>query len=101
MNRNRNSAVYQSKRWKQVRESVMRRDHYECQECKRFGKHTLATMVHHIYFVELFPSLRFAKWNLISLCSSCHNKMHNRDDDSATWLGLYWQEKRKNEFEKK
>ena len=38
---------YKSKKWKTKRQSILRRDEYLCRECKRYGKTTPATTVHH------------------------------------------------------
>ena len=50
-------------------------------------------------FYEDYSELGLMNWNLVSLCNSCHNKMHNRHDDTATKLGLEWQDKKKKDFE--
>lgn len=98
MNRTRNKKLYKSPRWRQKRESIFRRDHYECCECRRYGRATRADVVHHIFFAEDFPRLVFKSWNLISLCLKCHNRMHQRGSGEATEVGRYWQEKRMREF---
>ncbi|MGX4645667.1 HNH endonuclease [Holzapfeliella sp. JNUCC 80] len=93
-----NHEFYKSKRWQMKREKILRRDQYECQESKRYGKTIPAEMVHHIYPVTDYPELRFQDWNLISLSNKAHNTMHNRDTNEVTGRGLYWQQKRKREF---
>ena len=90
---------YRSPRWLSKRDSILRRDKYECQNCKRYFKTKTATTVHHIYFYEDYPKLSLVNWNLISLCSKCHNMMHNRFDDTPTKLGISLQEKKKKDFE--
>lgn len=67
---------YGSTTWKAKRESILRRDGYKCQNCKRYGKSTPATTVHHIKPFEDFPELALENKNLISLCEACHNKEH-------------------------
>lgn len=99
MSRTRNQDFYKSKKWVTKREKIMKRDKYECQNCRRYYKTKQATTVHHIYFFDDFAELGLQNWNLVSLCSSCHNKMHNRNDDSATKLGQEYQLKRKKEFD--
>ena len=89
---------YKSPRWLAKRDSILRRDKYECQNCKRYFKNKEAKTVHHIYFYEDYPKLSFVSWNLISLCNECHNKMHNRLTGEATKLGKEYQGKRKVEF---
>lgn len=71
-----------------------------CAEAKRFGKTEAAQMVHHIYPLEEYPELALVDWNLISLSNSRHNTFHNRDDNTLTDVGEYWQSKRRREFEK-
>lgn len=39
---------YKLKKWKEKRKRILRRDEYLYQECKRYGKDTPATTVHHI-----------------------------------------------------
>lgn len=67
---------YTGKRWKKKRERILKRDNYTCQHCKRYGKRTEATVVHHIKHLEDYPELAYKDDNLISLCSMCHNKEH-------------------------
>jgi 5-methylcytosine-specific restriction enzyme A len=85
---------YKTKQWKKKRESILRRDEYLCQECKRYGKTTQATMVHHIiplaWCLIFCKALALASINLISLCDKCHDKMHDRTNNKLTELGLNW-----------
>jgi len=67
---------YKTKTWKRLRESILRRDHYQCQHCKRYGRMRQATTVHHIKHLDEYPELACDPHNLISLCDSCHNLMH-------------------------
>ena len=84
---------YNSKRWKRKREAVLKRDEYLCQECKRYGKTTPATVVHHIFPLEQYPELRLNDKNLISLCYRCHEQMHNKMTGELTEKGKQWAEK--------
>lgn len=67
---------YKSGKWKRKRRSILKRDKFLCQECKKYGRRRDAQTVHHIKAVELFPELAFVDNNLISLCNACHNKAH-------------------------
>lgn len=67
---------YKSQRWKHKRAQILRRDGYLCQECRKYGRMTQATTVHHIQHVEDHPELAYNDDNLVSLCEKCHNKMH-------------------------
>lgn len=81
---------YKSKRWRAKREKILRRDEYQCQECKRYGKTTAATTVHHINPLEQHSEWALLSWNLISLCGSCHDAMHDRDSRELTEKGIAW-----------
>lgn len=76
------------KKYLRARENALRRDKYICRRCRRFGKKVSADTAHHIYPVEFYPQWRFSLWNLISLCSACHNKMHSRETHELTEEGL-------------
>ena len=78
---------YKSARWHSLRESIMRRDGYMCRECRRFGKCTEGTNVHHILPREQFPQYQYDPRNLITLCNRCHDAMHYRADRSLTDTG--------------
>lgn len=66
----------ETKAWKRKRKYILRRDKYQCQYCKRYGKNREATIVHHIKHYEDYPELGLVDSNLISLCPGCHNKQH-------------------------
>lgn len=67
---------YTSKKWRAKRKYILSRDGYLCQMCKRYGKNTEAKIVHHIQEVEDAPELKLKNTNLVSVCASCHNKIH-------------------------
>lgn len=81
---------YKTTRWKHKRLRILKRDEYCCRQCKRYGKNRTATTVHHINPLETHPELRLESWNLISLCSTCHDKMHDRVSNKLTELGEQW-----------
>lgn len=83
-------SLYATKKWERKRNVVLRRDKYECRECKRYGKTTLATVVHHIYPLEYYPQYALLTDNLLSVCGKCHNSFHDRLTDALTEKGLYW-----------
>lgn len=86
---------YKSKQWKRKREIILRRDEYQCQECRRYGKVTPATTVHHIFPLEIYPELKLVNDNLISLCNKCHESMHNRITGEMTEKAISWQNRMK------
>lgn len=83
-------SIYKKPRWLRKRDNILRRDGYMCQECKRYGRTKTATTVHHINPVEARPDLVYFDKNLISLCSVCHDKMHDRIKNMLTALGMQW-----------
>lgn|SRR5690606_1700796 len=86
---------YKSKQWRRKREIILRRDEYQCQECRRYGKVTPATTVHHIFPLEIYPELKLVNDNLISLCNKCHESMHNRITGEMTEKAISWQNRMK------
>lgn len=80
---------YKSKRWKTLRAGILRRDGYQCRECRRYGKVVQAETAHHVYPVAFYSQWTWDTWNLVALCSGCHRAMHN-PDGSLTDKGLAW-----------
>lgn len=75
------------KRWKELRQRILRRDRYLCQYFLKFGKNIEASHVHHIYPVEIYPEYAYCDWNLISLSQKAHNMMHVRGSHELTAEG--------------
>lgn len=98
MSRVGNKSFYGNNKWIVKRKKILKRDGYECQNCKRYFRSREAKVVHHIFFYEDFTELGLVNWNLVSLCDGCHNKMHNRLTGEATKLGKEYQDKRKVDF---
>ena len=67
---------YKLKAWIRTRAWVLARDNHLCQHCLRKKKLKKAVTVHHIKPRSLFPELALDVTNLVSLCFSCHNKIH-------------------------
>ena len=84
------TGIYADKRWTTLRARILRRDGYLCQQCLRYGKHRAATTVHHCYPAGMYPELAWERWNLVSLCTQCHDAMHDRGSDLLTALGEQW-----------
>lgn len=84
---------YKSRRWKRLREKILRRDQYLCRESRRYGRMVEATTAHHVWPVEQYPEYQWCEWNLIALSSEEHNAMHDRDMGELTEKGEYWRRK--------
>lgn len=89
---------YEDPKWLRKRGNILRRDDYLCRQCKRYGKTTPAKTVHHIYPYGEYPQYRLTDINLLSLCNECHNGMHDRNNDTMTDKGIYWQDKIRKEL---
>ena len=88
-----------SKKWEKFRDKIMRKFDYLCQESLRYGISVAAEMVHHIFPVSKYPELEFVEWNCLPLTNKKHNTFHDRVNDKVINQGLFWQRKRKKEFE--
>lgn len=81
---------YTSKRHKEWRAKVLKRDKYLCQECRRYGRLTEeglpvpATTAHHIKHRDKYPELQYKVSNGQALCAACHNHKHPEKG------GRYW-----------
>lgn len=67
---------YMSTRWIKKKAQILKRDGYQCRECRRYGRKREAEIVHHIKHVDEYPELAYDDNNLVSLCMACHNKAH-------------------------
>lgn len=67
-----------------VKQYVLKRDNYTCQSCKK--KKNIELHVHHILFRSNGGT--DTKDNLITLCQSCHKKLHNRKEAQKYSLSL-------------
>lgn len=81
-------SFYTSKKWRHLREVILRRDGYQCQLSKRYGKSIPAQNVHHIFPREEFPEYSYEAWNLISLCHDKHMEMHEATTGELSPAGI-------------
>ncbi|GGK74406.1 HNH endonuclease [Haloarcula sebkhae] len=66
--------------WRLARAQALRRDQYRCQHCdRREGKWGTDLHVHHIQPTRKGGSHELE--NLVTLCNSCHNRLHGRYGD--------------------
>ena len=92
---------YQTDDWKELKEDVLDYFHNECQGCLKHGKLTTSERyiedgkertaklhVHHVNELRDRPDLALSRWytdetgqrqaNLIPLCKTCHNIVHEK-----------------------
>lgn len=74
---------YNSQQWHNMRNYVMKRDAYLCQDCLAKGMYVPAEEVHHITPLNpqniMDPSITLDENNLISLCRECHRARHGKE----------------------
>lgn len=80
----RESTIRRTGEYKQWRKAVYQRDNYTCQECdKHCGE--LDIVAHHIKGFADYKHLRFVVDNGITLCRSCHLKLHKVEDKTNAY----------------
>ena len=85
-NENRDKEIYSfynSKEWTSIRAVIKQRDLGLCQVCLQQKILTPMHTVHHIIELKEDYSLRTTESNLISVCSTCHHKIHRAYDTDA------------------
>lgn len=50
---------YTGKAWRAKRKTILRRDGYQCRECRRYGRARDAVEVHHIKPEDEYPELAY------------------------------------------
>lgn len=64
-----------------IKKDIFIRDNYTCQNCNKYGGKLNA---HHIFSFSTYKNLRKNKYNLITLCESCHKKIHTKYGNTVT-----------------
>lgn len=80
---------YNSNHWKRVSKDIKSRDKGMCIVCLNNNKIKHKDIIHHIVPLEDSKELSLKHRNLISVCLSCHNTIHNiynTDDNSKKIL---------------
>ena len=67
----------QSEYWKHVKIKVLKRDHYHCVKCRRKSN----LNIHHLTYQNRGNELKHLH-DLITLCRKCHEKIHNKCNES-------------------
>lgn len=75
---------YSSDVWLRLRE-IKLSENPTCEECRKIGRTTLATEVHHVLDRLSHQDSSLDLANLMSLCKRCHNSM--RKTSSSSILG--------------
>lgn len=73
-------SFYNSGTWHKMRDYIIKRDQYLCQDCLKKGLYVPAEEVHHIIPLDpdniTDPEITLGEDNLISLCRECHRQRH-------------------------
>lgn len=75
----RNILIRYSIEYRLWREAVFARDNWTCNKCRVKGGKLNA---HHVKRFSLYPELRFAIDNGVTLCKSCHKEVHRKKVES-------------------
>lgn len=70
-----NVLIYLSPEYKKWRQCILKRDNFICQMCHQKGKHS-----HHIKTKAKRQDLIFDTNNGITLCKTCHRKIHYKEE---------------------
>ena len=72
----RSARFYASPQWVRLRDIVLARANYQCQVCRRAGRITPATEVHHKIPIRVDWSKRLDAGNCVAVCHRCHMMAH-------------------------
>lgn len=67
--------LYSSAEYKQWRYEIFKRDGFACQRC---GVKDKTIEAHHLKPQSIYPELRFAMNNGVTLCALCHDEVHGQ-----------------------
>lgn len=79
--------VYDSARWKALRERVLAASGYKDELERRSGRSIPADTVHHIFPRDKYPQYQLKRWNLIAVSNDTHERLHNRGTGDLSALG--------------
>lgn len=94
INKNELMKFYKSREWMALRLVALKRDNNECQMCKAKGKYHKAENVHHMKEIHTHPHLSLELNNLLCLCISCHNEVHDRKPNQQKRQPTFMNEER-------
>lgn len=78
--------VYNTEEFKAVLRAVYRRDQYRCCRCDSAKKGVRGLHAHHIFSWAKYPKLRYQLTNLVTLCRTCHEWVHSRQNVHGVFL---------------
>lgn len=79
---------YGTAKWKKKRSRILRIDGYKDAVAGRYGRVIAADTVHHIFPADKYPEYAWEDWNLISVSTATHNKLHKRGSRELSAEGL-------------
>lgn len=77
--------IRRSRKYKEWRDAVYRRDHYHCQACCKHCERR-DIVAHHLNSFAAYEHLRFAVDNGTTLCRSCHIRVHKDEGNKLCSL---------------
>lgn len=80
------ASFYNSSEWRKLRALKFANANGLCERCYANGKIVPAKEIHHIEPIEDNWDRRLDYDNLMALCSSCHNEIHNRESELQKFL---------------
>lgn len=90
---NTNTRLRLAKEWAEFKKFILRRDNYTCQSCNyEFKGHFVNEKildVHHLVYVSKCSAMYLDEDNCITLCQSCHKKIHSADKHKFGGLSGY------------
>ena len=78
--------MYAQHTGKEFRQQILHRDNFKCVRCGRKGNEPKMLHVHHIKEWSKNILLRFAAFNVVTLCKVCHWWVHSRDNVNREYL---------------
>jgi len=85
--------IYRTKKYRDWRTRVFKRDRFKCQLCEKVGGYIEA---HHIKLKSVFPELTFLSTNGITLCGKCHKSIHQEDEGHKRYVRKFMKLAREN-----
>lgn len=71
-------SFYTSSVWRKKQKEILKKQHFECQRCKKKGFVVRAVTVHHKEYLRKHPELALEDENLEAVCDKCHYDEHHR-----------------------